>query len=61
MGTGLYSLGGFSLPFWTVGSVGLLCAITMFFLLPVVNRSEVPDEKNSNALTTKDVLKVSFP
>lgn len=58
MGTGLYSLGGFSLPFWTVGSIGLLCAAIMFFLLPEIKRKEEVNDKINKSLTAKDVIKV---
>ena len=34
IGSGLYNLGGFLLPFVTVGSIGVILAICLFFAIP---------------------------
>ena len=36
MGSTLYSIGGFSLPFLSVGTFGLLVAIALYFVVPDV-------------------------
>ena len=36
MGSTLYSIGGFSFPFLSVGTFGLLVAIALYFVVPDV-------------------------
>ena len=59
----IYSIGGFGAPFWTVGTVGFVCAVVMFFLLQPVTLNtpnKTLDNTNKKCLTLKDVLSVSF-
>ena len=37
IGSVLYGVGGFGMPYWVVGSVGFLVATTLYFLVPTVN------------------------
>ena len=63
IGSLIYSNGGFGAPFWTVGTVGFVCAVVMFFLLQPVTLNTADkslDNKNKKCLTLKDVLRVSF-
>ena len=39
IGTALYGIGGFSLPFWVVGSLALLTAVCLAFVVPNVDAS----------------------
>ena len=63
IGSVLYSLGGFGVPFWTVGSVGLVCAVLIFFLLPSVKAKDNIDSSDGNGtrpLTPRAVFSVRF-
>ena len=62
VGSYLYSIGGFGVPFWTVGSVGLLCAILMFFFLPSVQSPLTTDASDAatKSLTVKAVFMVNL-
>ena len=53
MGSTLYSIGGFSLPFLSVGTFGLLVAIALYFVVP-----DVQDQANDSF---DDSHKVSDP
>ena len=59
VGSALYSLGGFPLPFLTVGSLGLLAAIGLFFVVPEVqwDKRDSPDD-DTKVLTLKGIAKV---
>ena len=60
IGSGLYSLGGFLLPFVVVGSVGIVLAICLFFAIPkgeYENRKD-QNESNTKKLTWAGVFKV---
>ena len=50
IGSGLYSLGGFLLPFVTVGSIGIILAICLFFAIP---SGEYEKQEENNDLKTK--------
>ena len=60
LGSALYSLGGFPLPFLSVGTFGLIVAIALFFVVPDVqsNRGDSPDD-DSKVLTLRGIAKVS--
>ena len=60
IGSGLYSLGGFLLPFVVVGSVGIVLAVCLFFAIPkgeYENRKD-QNESNTKKLTWAGVFKV---
>lgn len=59
IGSALYSLGGFPLPFLTVGSLGLVIAIALFFVVPDVqyDKRDSPDD-DTKVLTLKGIAKV---
>ena len=61
MGSALYSLGGFPLPFLAVGTFGLIIAIALFFVVPDVqsNRDDSPDG-DSKVLTLRGISKVTL-
>ena len=50
IGSGLYSLGGFLLPFVTIGSIGIILAICLFFAIP---SGEYDIQEDCNDLKTK--------
>ena len=60
IGSGLYSLGGFLLPFVVVGSVGIVLAICLFFAIPKGEYEKRKDQNESNTkkLTWNGVFKV---
>ena len=61
LGSALYSLGGFPLPFLAVGTFGLIIAIALFFVVPDVqsNRGDSPDD-DSKVLTLRGISKVTL-
>ena len=61
IGSALYSIGGFGVPFWTVGSLGLVCAVLIFFLLPSVKpkSTDSSDGNSKKHLTVKAIFSVS--
>ena len=61
LGSALYSLGGFPLPFLSVGTFGLIIAIALFFVVPDVqsNRDDSPDG-DSKVLTLRGISKVTL-
>ncbi|KAF8791572.1 MFS-type transporter SLC18B1-like isoform X1 [Argiope bruennichi] len=44
LGGALYDLGGYGLPFWTVGTVVVIDAIVIFFFLPDVENPNIPEK-----------------
>ena len=60
LGSGLYSLGGFLLPFVVVGSVGLVLATCLFFAIPrgEYEKKENHSPNNTKKLTWAGVFKV---
>ena len=58
IGTALYAAGGFGLPFWIIGSIGLVNAILLFFYLPIVRSKGRDGTDGSKTLTAMNVLKV---
>ena len=46
VGSAFYSLGGFGLPFFVVGSLGVVIAAVLFYLVPVVP-NELRDNENN--------------
>ena len=62
IGSGLYSLGGFLLPFVTVGSIGIVLAICLCFAIPsgeYEKQNENNDLKNKK-LTWSGVFQVHY-
>ena len=59
LGSALYSLGGFSLPFLSVGTFGLLVAIALYFVVPDVqaNQNDSPDD-DRKVLNLRGIAKV---
>lgn len=59
IGSALYILGGFQLPFWVVGGIGVVISVALFFVVPKVLPG---DSNNSNdnklTLTIWDIFKV---
>ena len=60
IGSGLYSLGGFLLPFVVVGSVGIVLAVCLIFAIPKgkYKNREYQNESNTKKLTWAGVFKV---
>ena len=57
----LYSLGGFGVAFWSVGSLELVCAVVMFFIMPSVKpENKCLDSGNKKSISVKAVFTVSF-
>lgn len=61
IGSVLYKVGGFGMPFWVVGATGCVVAVCLHFMIPNVNgkNANSPDA-TTKSLTVKDVLKVSI-
>ena len=60
IGSGLYSLGGFLLPFVVVGAVGIVLAVCLIFAIPKgkYENREDQNESNTKKLTWAGVFKV---
>ena len=57
LGSVLYNAGGFMLPFIVVGSIGLIVATALVFVIPNVKPDPVK-AKSEKSLTFKDIAKV---
>ena len=55
LGSLLYEIGGFSLPFWMVGSLALVQTLTLFYAIPHWNFTQI-STVSKMPLTLKDVL-----
>ena len=53
IGSGLYSLGGFLLPFVTVGSIGISLAICLLFAIPSGEYEKLEESKDTKTKTKK--------
>ena len=51
MGSTLYSLGGFPLPFLSVGTFGLLVAIALYFVVPDVQANAKDSSDGSHKVS----------
>ena len=61
IGAGLYSVGGFSLPYFVVGSMALIMAIVLVFVVPKVQTDiKAKQVKQSKSLTFAAILKARF-
>ena len=64
-GSFLYSVGGFGLPFWIIGGIGILASFLIFFFLPnIKNTKSTTDddelsEKRVKTLSYKVIAKVT--
>ena len=59
LGSALYSLGGFSLPYLSVGTFGLLVAISLYFVVPDVQANQNKYTSDCRkALNLRDISKV---
>ena len=58
-GSLLYSVGGFGLPFWVVGALGMLSTAMIFKTLPDVAKSVKEFDVDSKSLRLWDIVKVS--
>ncbi len=58
LGSALYSLGGFTLPFVSVGSATFLVAILLLIIVPNVTMEEKDKTERGKALTFTHLLKV---
>jgi cell division protein FtsW (lipid II flippase) len=56
----LYSLGGFTLPFISVGSVTLLVAILLLIIVPNIKMEEKDKTDGGKSLTFAGLLKVNL-
>ncbi len=57
MGSVLYNAGGFKLPFFVVGSIGLVVATSLVFVIPNVKPDPIK-KSSEKSLTFKDIAKV---
>ena len=55
IGSALYNLGGFLMPFVTVGSIGILLASCLLFVIP----NDVHEKKVDNTINKKEKLSFS--
>ena len=58
-GSLLYSVGGFGLPFWVVGALGMLSTAGIFKTLPDVVESVKDFDEDSKSLRLWNIMKVS--
>ena len=57
----MYSVGGFSLPYFVVGSMALFMAIILVFVVPKVHTDiNAKEIKKRKSLTFADILKARF-
>lgn len=61
MGSALYGVGGFTLPFLSVGSVTLVVAILLLFIVPNVKMEEKDKTDGGKSLTFTGLIKVTAP
>ena len=52
-------MGGFGLPFWVVGALGMLSTAVIFKTLPDVAESVKDFDEDSKSLRLWDIVKVS--
>ena len=55
LGSLLYEIGGFSLPFWMVGSLAIIQTLTLFYAIPTWDFTQI-SQLSKMPLTIKDVL-----
>jgi hypothetical protein len=60
LGSALYSLGGFTLPFISVGSVTLLIAIFLLIIVPNVTTEAKDKTDGGKSLTFAGLIKVNL-
>ena len=65
VGSFLYSVGGFGLPFWTTGGICILASFLIFFFLPNIKStkstttdSDELSDKRVKTLSYKEIVKV---
>ena len=64
IGSALYGLGGFTLPFLSTGILGFLMAICLLFSVPKINTHQLNENEgttpteNGKPLRWKDIIKV---
>jgi hypothetical protein len=55
----LYSLGGFTLPFFSFGLLNILLSVGLILLMPNVKKeTEIKEEKNDKKLTFSAMVEV---
>lgn len=58
IGSALYKIGGFGVPFWTMGSIGFISVTLIIITLPPVNQANINCQSSSRSLTIREVFKV---
>ena len=59
LGTALYGIGGFGLPFCVVGALGIALAVILYVIMPPVRQKAQNVSNGGTQLTIKGVTKVS--
>ena len=49
VGSALYELGGFSLPFFVIGSIVTVISVVLLFIVPNINQDDDLPETNDSA------------
>jgi predicted MFS family arabinose efflux permease len=60
IGSALYSLGGFMLPFIAVGSFGVIVSVLMIFAIPNIKSDEPSKKKEGKMLTYRALIRASY-
>ena len=60
MGSLVYSIGGFGLPFWLVGGIALVASVLIFIFVPNVEASQDESSKGSKSLRLLSIAKVFY-
>ena len=58
-GTLLYGIGGFGLPFWVIGALGIFLAVILYIIIPPVKQKDQKVCNGGTQLTIKGVTKVT--
>ena len=58
-GTLLYGIGGFGLPFWVIGALGIFLAVILYIIIPPVKQKDQKMSDGGTQLTIKGVTKVA--
>ena len=60
-GTLLYGIGGFGLPFWVIGALGIFLAVILYIIIPPIKQKDQKVCNGGTQLTIKGVTKVISP
>ncbi len=58
LGAALFSAGGFKLPFLVVGSIAVVIALTLIFVIPNIKPGSIKETYDKKRLSFKEVIKV---